>query len=115
MHYWNQRVHSLLDRYAALDLLKWSQSAKLHESLAYEAQAKLLAPLNSLSAEFSVIGDGNKHYLKTHNRKIELIVYPSMWSKTNSLLPGNAIAIPDRLLKYALPKVDEIIREIIGL
>lgn len=111
MHYWNQRVHSLLDRYAALDLFKWSQSAKLHEPLAYEAQAKLLAPLNSLSAEFSVIGDGNKHYLKTHNRKIDLIAYPAMWSETNSLLPRNAIAIPDRLLKYALPKVDEIIRE----
>lgn len=48
MHYWNQRVHSLLDRFAALELLDWCEKSILPEELSYEQQDKLLAPLNAL-------------------------------------------------------------------
>ena len=104
------RVHSLLDRYAALELLEWSQTAKIPEPLSYDVQNDLLSPLNALSAEFSIFGDGKKHYIKTQNKEIELLAYPAMWSETSSLLPKNAISISDRKLKYALPYVDEIMK-----
>lgn len=36
MHYWNQRVHAKLDRFAALELLDWCKKSKLPDALSYE-------------------------------------------------------------------------------
>lgn len=110
MHYWNQRVHGLLDRYAALELMNWCENSELPDALSYEMQDKLLNPLNALGAEFQIVGDGYKHYVRTKYRQHEIIVYPAMWSAKSSVLPSDAIAIADNYLKYALPKVDSIIR-----
>lgn len=110
-HYWNQRVHGLLDRYAALELLDWCEKSKLPEDLSYDEQEKLLDPLNFLGADFIVYGDGEKHYVKTATACKEIVAYPAMWSQFSTKLPVGAIAVSDKLLKYALPKVDAIIRE----
>lgn len=110
MHYWNQRIHSMLDRTAALQLLDWCEDSIIPDALSYAEQDKLLAPLNALKAEFEVVGDGCKHYIETINYQQEIVAYPSMWNEYSSLLPENAITISDKLLKYALPKVDAIIR-----
>lgn len=110
MHYWNQRVHGLLDRHAALDLINWCRNSELPTALSYKVQDELLKPLNALGAEFHIIGDGYKHYVKSKDRQREIIAYPAMWNEKNPLLAANAIAISDKYLKYALPKVDSIIR-----
>ncbi len=41
MHYWNQRVHAMLDRKAALDLLDWCEAAKLPDAIPYDEQAAI--------------------------------------------------------------------------
>ena len=110
MHYWNQRVHGLLDRYAALDLLNWCENSILASPLTYEKQEELLMPLNALSAEFRITGDGTRHFIENNGNRQEIVAYPAMWNEHISLLPSRAICISYQLLKYAMPKVDAIIR-----
>lgn len=110
MHYWNQRVHGLLDRFAALELLDWCESSILPAPLSYEQQGKLMEPLNALDADFTIIGDGKHHYLLWNGHKQRIYAYPSMWSDTCDLLPANSINLSDKVLKYALPKADAFIR-----
>ena len=113
MHYWNQRVHSLLDRFAALELLDWCEKSILPEELSYEQQDKLLAPLNALGADFEIIGDGMKHYIRYSGQKRRIYAYPAMWSEYSDLLPDGAITLSDKMLKYALPQADAKIRKLI--
>lgn len=111
MHYWNQRVHGLLDRFAALELLKWCESSELPPELSYDRQEELLDPLNAMGAEYKIVGDGIQHYVVAQDKVSRVIVYPAMWSKDNILFTDRAIVLADRLLEYALPKADEMIRE----
>ncbi len=113
MHYWNQRVHAMLDRKAALDLLDWCEAAKLPDAIPYDEQEQLLLLLNALNAEFSIIGDGQKHYVQVGSRKKEIVAYPAMWSEYSHMLPRSGVAVSDKMLKYALPKVDAIIRGVL--
>ncbi len=110
MHYWNQRAHGLLDRLAALELMKWSQSSELPSELSYDRQEELLEPLNAMGAEYKIVGNGRQHYVKMQGRTSRVVVYPAMWSESSNLLPEGGIALADKLLKYALPKADEMIR-----
>lgn len=111
MHYWNQRVHAKMDRFAALDLLDWCQKSKLPDPLSFEKQNELLIPLNHLISEYAIESDGRKHYIETNGKRREIMVYPAMWSDNNSRISRNVVAVSDKLLKYALPKADSIIRE----
>ena len=52
-----------LDRYAAMQLLDWCSDSVLPQPLTYSKQDSLLLPLNSVGSDFSVEGDGNKHYM----------------------------------------------------
>ena len=38
-----------------------------------------------------------------------ITVYPAMWNPADKI-PSAEIAVPDKLIKYALPKADAIIR-----
>lgn len=111
MHYWNQRVHGLLDRYAALQLLDWCETSKLPDALTYETQDTLLRPLKYLGGKFDIVGDGQHHYVVTDSTRKEIVVYPAMWNQYSSMISKGVIAVSDKLLKYALPKVDSMIRE----
>ena len=113
MHYWNQRVHSLLDRFAALELLDWCEKSILPEELSYDQQDNLLTPLNALGADFRSIGDGKKHYIHKNGKKRRIYAYPAMWSEFSDLLPEDAISLSDKMLKYALPQADAKIRSLI--
>lgn len=110
MHYWNQRVQSQLDRFAALELLDWCEKSEIPDALSYELQETMLNPLRALDAEFEVSGDGKKHYVCKGAKRREIYIYPAMWSGQSKLLPVDAIALSDKLMKYALPKVDSIVR-----
>ncbi len=110
MHYWNQRVHSLLDRFAALELLEWCENSNLPPELSYDQQEKLLEPLNALGAEYKIVGDGIHHFVAMQNKRCKIAAYPAMWCESSILLPAGTITLADKLLKYALPKADELIR-----
>lgn len=111
MHYWNQRAHAFLDRFAALELLDWCESSSLPRELSYDQQDELLRPLNVLGAEYKIVGNGMQHFVEKNNKRVRIVVYPAMWSEHSILLPDKTITIADKLLKYALPKVDELIRQ----
>ena len=111
MHFWNQRVHNNLDRFAALQLLDWCQNSILPEPLSYEEQDKLLLPLNSLGSDYRIDTDGQHHFLIRDGIPHKIAVSPSMWSKRYYKIAANTITVSDKLLKYALPKADSIIRE----
>ena len=111
MHYWNQRVHSLLDRNAALELLKWCQMSILPDPLSFETQGTLLAPLNAMGSNYSIESAEGKHYVRADGNRKEIIAYPAMWNVHNARIPYNVVAVSDKLLKYALPKADAVIRD----
>lgn len=111
MHFWNQRAHSNLDRFAALQLLDWCQHSVLPEPLSYEEQEKLLLPLNALGSDYRIESHEHQHFLIENGKSHKILVLPAMWSKHYSEIPLNVITVSDKLLKYALPKADAIIRE----
>ena len=41
---------------------------------------------------------------------METIVYPAMWNDRSDLIPNDVIAVSDKMLQYALPKADSMIR-----
>ena len=111
MHFWNQRVHNNLDRFAALQLLDWCQNSILPDPLSYEDQDKLLLPLNALGSDYKIETNGQQHFLIENGVTHEIMVLSAMWSKRYNEIPSNVIAVSDKLLKYALPKADAEIRE----
>lgn len=111
MHFWNQRVQNQLDRFAALELLNWCQHSILPEPIPFEEQDKLLAPLNALGADYQIIVDNQHHFLIENGISHPIVVLPAMWSKQYCKVSPNTITISDKLLKYALPKADALIRE----
>ena len=111
MHYGNQRVHGLLDRYAALELLTWCENSSLPSALSFDSQEKLLQPLNHLGADYTITSNEGKHLINYSEQTREIVVYPAMWNENNESIPKGAIAISDKLLKYALPKSDSVIRD----
>ena len=115
MHFWNQRVHVHLDRFAALDLLNWCQDSTLPRSLSYEEQDRLIEPLKHFEPEFSVTSDGQRHFINTSTQVREIFVYPAMWNKNNFQIPVGSVAVSDKLLKYALPNAYEEIRQQLSL
>lgn len=106
-HFWNQRYHNELDRFAALDLLNWCKSSILPKPLSKEKQYGLLKPLNDLGGEYSII-NGDSLIVKNNNTKKEysICAYPAMWNP-NKL---DIIGVSDKILKEALPKADSIIK-----
>ena len=111
MHFWNQRVQSNLDRFAALQLLDWCQCSVLPAPLSYENQERLLLPLNALGSDYRIESHEQQHYLIENGRSHRILVVPAMWSKHYSEIPSNVITVSDKLLKYALPKANAVIRE----
>ncbi len=110
-HFWNQRVHTQLDRYAGLELLKWSKDSTMAHPLSYKQQDALLKPLGSLSPRYTIVGDRTNHYVEHNGIKTRIYVYPAMWQEHYHTIPKDAIAISDKQIKYALPQVDAIIRK----
>ncbi len=111
MHYWNQRAHAQLDRFAALDLLDWCKESKLPRELSYQKQEKLLSPLKYSGSDYQIESDGRKHFVRTNRSKREIVVYPAMWNPRNGRIPPGTVSVSDILLKYALPFADKIIRD----
>lgn len=101
-HYRNQFVHGMLDRFAALDLLKWGIDGSLANELSPEAQKSYLSPLRRILEDSGcrVWQDAEGVILSHGLQKKRLVVYPAMWAE-----PANAgkIYISNGCLKYAKP------------
>ena len=110
-HFWNQRVHTQLDRYAGLELLRWCKNSTMASPLTYRQQDDLLKPLGLLSPRYRIVRDGTNHYVECNGKKTRIYVYPAMWNFHSSSIPKGTIAVSDKEIKYALPTVDAKIRD----
>ncbi|KUK70365.1 MAG: DEAD/DEAH box helicase domain protein [Methanocalculus sp. 52_23] len=105
-HYWNQRLHRKLDRFAALDLLKWGRSGDLSKPLSVDKQDEIITPLKRLlidaHPEIQFHPTQVSISIILPKKSAELVIYPAMWAipaKTDSTL-----YLSDKLVKNALPK-----------
>lgn len=115
-HFWNQRVQELLDRHAALDVLRWCAFDKLADPLSEEQQGLLGDTVKELFETDNDQGikiqkkDG-KYFAELGNIKKLLYFYPAMWNKQISLIPAGAIAVSNADVEYDLPEVYAYIEE----
>jgi len=117
-HFWNQHIHSRLDRFAGLELLKWVRYREKRNSLSKGQQRDSLRTLDSiLKLEYGVSGgiheqaaDDCCYSVAIKGKSKGILVYPAMCSEESVVRNLNTIIIPDRLLKVALPRAWQIIK-----
>jgi ATP-dependent helicase YprA (DUF1998 family) len=113
-NYHNRIHHPNLDRYAALDLLRYGQKRKKAEAISIDQAWSLLEPLKDILADYriqlnrSLAGIGATHG-KT-NRYV--LVYPMMWPEPKA---DSVISLSDFSLKFAPPAVIQIFSDGFGL
>ena len=101
-HYRNQYVHGMLDRFAALQLLRWGTDNTIAPPLPMKEQITLVAPLKGILAEsgcqVSLLSTGTTVKRGRTLKKLE--VYPAMWTRPSGV---ETIFVSDMLIKYAKP------------
>ncbi len=98
MHYRNQHVHGMLDRFAALQLLEWGMSGTKAPPISDEVQAAMIMPLANILRQSgcNIICDGG---IVAAGRK-KVVVYPAMWAEPHAI---DTIFVSDAFIKYAKP------------
>lgn len=101
-HYRNQFVHGMLDRFAALDLLKWAIDGELAPNIPFEEQQRMLWPLRSIlrTSGCYLMEDNGAIIAKYKNNVLPLTVYPAMWAEPYA---DQAIYVSNAYIKYAKP------------
>ena len=109
-HYRNQHVHGMLDRFAALDLLRWGMYGKTSDALSVERQMKLMRPLENILrlSGYKFIQSGEQIIIDSGRARKMLRVYPAMWRIPNN---QNSVNISEAHLKYAKPYAVESIKD----
>lgn len=101
MHYRNQHVHGLLDRFAALQLLEWGTNGTKAPPISDEVQAAMIMPLVNILRQkgCELIRDGGIIAAGRECSK-KVVVYPAMWAEPQS---DGTIFVSDAYIKYAKP------------
>ena len=100
-HYRNQYVHGILDRFAALQLLRWGVDGRKASAIKPEMQIKMIMPLTNIlkqsgceiKADDEIIAIGQRNTKK-------IVIYPAMWVEPHA---DNTIFVSDAYIKYAKP------------
>lgn len=113
-HYRNRYAYALLDRYAALDLLKWAKDGRISSSLSLDSQKQQVKTMEHIlnSEGIEIIYKNNEIFLldTKNNVQKQLIIYPSM--HRNPEKEHDKLFIGDYFFKYARPyAVEEINRK----
>lgn len=101
-HYRNQHIHGMLDRFAALDLLRWGMYGQLPNHLSLELQWKLLKPLQQILEGSGCMLSVENGMIMAHssgNRK-RITIYPAMRYETGQ---KDEILVSDAYLRFAKP------------
>ncbi|WFN34944.1 DEAD/DEAH box helicase [Methanogenium sp. S4BF] len=105
-HYWNQRVHDKLDRFAALALLNWGRYGDLPKPLSIERQYEIIAPLKRLfdddHPEIQFQPEQEWISINSPKKSAKFVVYPAMWAIPHA--SNNTLYLSDSLVNRALPK-----------
>lgn len=107
-HYRNRHVHGLLDRFSALDLLRWGLTGKRAAALQPELQKNLIEPFLPVLEEehLHVKRVGDELILISDEKQKKIEIYPAMWQQPNR---KNVICISDAMMKHARPMALKII------
>ena len=109
-HYRNQQLHGILDRNAALDLLRWGFYGKRATELSINNQIQLMKPLSRILVNdgYNIDLSKNKLSIAKGNHKKDLIVYPAMWKEPYD---RNIVYVNEAFLKYAKPYAVKMIHD----
>lgn len=101
-HYRNQNVHGQLDRFAALELLRWGKYNELAPEIPHSRQVKYISQFIDIIETSNYHVDISDDMIIINNNKCskKLIVYPAM--KKEPVDP-KAIFVSDAYIKYAKP------------
>ncbi|WP_206215206.1 hypothetical protein [Desulfovibrio sp. ZJ200] len=103
-----------MDRFAALDLLRWSAQGKLAEPLHIDRRKELLKPFSPIfeAHKIKTSQKGDSLFLTVNGLEKELLIYPAMWKQP---LECNTISISDAVTKYARPMALKAILDAFGI
>lgn len=109
-HYRNQHIHGLLDRFVALDLLRWGMHGKVSKPLKIEEQMAILRPLYNILnlAGYRVSEYGDEIEITHNQNRRKLMVYPAMWRRPKK---NGTVYVSEAHLKYAKPYAVESIKD----
>lgn len=101
MHYRNQHVHGMLDRFAALQLLEWGMNGTKAPSIGKMEQAAMIKPLANILRQSGceIIRDERITAAGRKSTK-KVVVYPAMWAEPHAV---DTIFVSDAYIKYAKP------------
>ena len=101
-HYRNQYLHGQLDRFFALDLLRWGRSSSLTLPLSLATQSEHIQSLRRiLETAGCVVSNCEDAIYITHNGiRRKLVIYPGMWAEPYK---QGSVFISDAYMKYAKP------------
>ncbi|WP_312645438.1 DEAD/DEAH box helicase [Hydrogenoanaerobacterium sp.] len=113
-HFWNQSLKIPLNRKLGIDLLDWICEGKLHQELSLTEQEVIFSQVvNLFKPDFTTVFDGKTIKL-AGKESFNLYIYPVMWSRNDSRIPKDSIAISDKMIKESLPEAYRQISEIIN-
>lgn len=100
-HYRNQYVHGILDRFAALQLLKWGVDGIKASPIKLETQINMIMPLANILKQSGceITSDGGITAIGKRNAK-QVVIYPAMWVEPHA---RDTIFVSDAYIKYAKP------------
>lgn len=101
-HYRNQNLHGQLERFFALDLLRWSRDGFLAPPLSLAKQSEHVHALRRIleAAGCALSTDGSTIYIMRNGIRKIIAVYPAMWAEPYG---RGDIFISDAYMKYAKP------------
>lgn len=113
-HYRNQNVHGLLDRHAALQLLRWGINGELTDKLSVEEQKTEFSSIEPILKELNcqILYENDNISLVCRNKQKLLVVYPAMLCEPHK---KDTIFINDSLLQYARPIAVQRILHSLGM
>lgn len=117
-NYHNQRSQRMMNRHSALQLLQWCKYGEIAEPIPVQEQKSQLEALDEwirLDGNYSISYVGNEIFINHKNTKRKLYIFPAMWNMHTNNHCNNSIAIPDILLRKALPESVSIIDGAFGL
>lgn len=109
-HYRNQYVHGILDRFAALDLLRWGLYGERAKELDIGQQKMLIKPLSRILklSGYDLTEDSSSLRIRTRENEKSLVIYPAMWRKPYD---PQKVFLSEAYIKYAKPYAVEGIIE----
>lgn len=101
-HYRNQRIHGMLDRKAACELLTWGKKGMRVPDIDASKQEDLLRSLTQVLHYYGVSIESKEKQLWIAKGAIKkaIVVYPAMWAKP---VAEDTIYVSDTYIRFAKP------------